>query len=159
MDELAARDYDAVLLMGPLYRLAEEEQRAQAGRAALHASFLSLYAWMIDDMRRGVDMDKDRADNLAYFRCFAENQAYCGDSFTRACFLPPGEILRFMDGFAVERLHVIGQEGITGPCNNTIVDGGGERVRQWTEIALSTCEREEFLAFADHILVIGRKKK
>jgi hypothetical protein len=35
VDELAAGPHDAVLLMGPLCHLAEEEQRAQAMRAAL----------------------------------------------------------------------------------------------------------------------------
>jgi hypothetical protein len=91
-----------------------------------------------------------------YLRCCFESRSYCGDAFTKASLLSPAEICAFMARFPLERLHFFGQEGITSPCENNINACGNDVVQCWIQIALQTCEREEFLSYSEHLMYVGR---
>ena len=157
--------YDCVLLMGPMYHLLREEKRAQAVRAALQllrpggvlfVSFLSLYAgfcYYMDCEPTLITQESERE----YLRCVSESRTYSGDAFTRACFIAPKDILPFMGQFALEKLHLFSQEGIMGPCESRVAVCDADVRAKWMEIALQTCEREELLSYAEHLMYVGRR--
>jgi S-adenosylmethionine-dependent methyltransferase len=164
VDNIVSGPFDCILLMGPMYHLLEEAQRTKAMDAALRllkpggvivVSFISLYAGLVDYMKNYPQ--KVLEDNeQEYIRCCFEDRTYCGDAFTKACLLSSSGILEFMVRFPLKKLHFFGQEGITSPCENNINACGYGVVKRWIEIALQTCEREEFLSYSEHLMFVGR---
>jgi SAM-dependent methyltransferase len=163
-DRLVGGVFDCVLLMGPIYHLLEGRQRVEAVNAALRllrpggtlfVSFISLYAGFSYYMKEGPQLALEESER-EYVDCYLQNRTYCGDAFTRACFIAPKDILPFMARFPLRKLHLFGQEGIVSPCEKNLYACDENVVKRWTEIALATCEREEFLAFPEHLMYVGR---
>lgn len=161
---LPGERFDCVLLMGPMYHLLEEERRIQAVQAALRllrpggvifVSFISLYAGFLYYMANGPELLMAESEK-EYIRCYLENRTYCGDAFTKACFTAPRDILPFMAQFPLKKLHLFGQEGILSPCEARVYACGDAAAQRWIDIALRTCEREEFLAYSEHLMYVGR---
>ncbi len=164
-DRLVEGPFDAVLLMGPLYHLLAPEQRARAVRAALgllrpggllFAAFISLNAGMIYYLKEAPE-DVLLPAEQAYIRCFLRGETYAGDAFTKACFIAPREIVPFMEGLGLVTLHLFGQEGITAPNEANVNACGAAALERWIELALATCEREEYRALSEHLMYVGRK--
>jgi len=163
-DKRVSGEFDAILLMGPMYHLLEEAQRAQAVSAALKllkpggvifVSFISLYAgfsYYMKDAPDAIVLDFEQP----YIRCYLEDRCYCGDAFTKACFISPKDILAFMTRFPLEKFHLFGQEGITSPGEYSIMSTSSDVLTRWIEIAIATCEREEFLSYPEHLMYVGR---
>ncbi len=164
-DRVADGFFDCILLMGPLYHLLEQQHRTQAVNAALKllkpggilfVSFISLFAGIVDfldDSPERLLNDSERA----YIDSFLQNTTYCGDAFTKSCFMAPKDILPFMEQFELEKLRFFGQEGVTAPGDKEICACEEAVVKRWTEIAIQTCEREEFLSYATHLMYVGRR--
>ncbi len=164
-DKVISDTYDYVLLMGPMYHLTDEKERTQAMNAALKllkpggkifVSFISLYAGVTYYMKNDPQGVMDQAEQ-EYLQCYLDNRTYTGDAFTRACFIAPKDILPYLEGFGLEKLHLLGQESITSPCENNIYACEPAILKRWIEIAIQTCEREEFLAYSEHIMFVGQK--
>lgn len=162
---LPSGQFDCVLLMGPMYHLLEHARRVQAMQAALRllrpggvifVSFISLYAGFLYYMAYQPEQLMEECEK-EYIRCYLENRTYCGDAFTKACFAAPRDILPFMAQFPLEKLHLFGQEGILSPCEPQVYACGDAVASRWIEIARRTCEREEFLAYAEHLMYVGRR--
>lgn len=157
--------FDHILLMGPLYHLLEEEERAKAVEAALkllkpggllYVSFISLYAGFSEYMKNDPRLVMSESEQ-EYIRCYLENKTYSGDAFTKAFLLAPKDIDPFMQRFPLQKLHLFGQEGITSIGENNITACAPDVVERWIELAIATCEREEFAPFSEHLMYIGRK--
>lgn len=165
-DTLLRETFDHVLLMGPLYHLLEEAERAQATAAALRllkpggllfASFMSLSAGMLYAMKLDPDIQASMEPCEIEFRdCFLTQRVYAGDAFAPVAFLPPRDILPFMTQFPLEKLHFFGQESILSPCESIILSRPKEIVGVWLDYAERLCEREDLLSWADHLMYIGR---
>ncbi len=156
--------FDHILLMGPMYHLLDEVQRTKALEAALkllkpngiiYVSFISLFAGVCYYMKNDPQLVFD-TNEQEYIKNYLENKTYCGDAFTKACFIAPKDVLPFMSRFALEKLHLFGQESITSPCENNIYACDKNVIKRWTELAIATCEREEFLSYSEHLMYIGR---
>lgn len=159
--------FDHVLLMGPLYHLLKETDRAKAVEAALrllkpkgilYASFISLYAGLIYAMKNEpACILSDRESEVAYFQSVLQAQSYSGNAFTDAFFIKPTEIRPFMERFPLQTLHLFGQEGILAPCEHTVMPQSKEIVDAWLNTAETLSERPELYAMAEHLMYIGRK--
>ncbi len=165
-DRLVSTQFDHVLLMGPMYHLLEEEDRAAAASAALKLlkpggvifiSFISLNAgfiYFLKDAPLGVFEEIEQE----YIDCYLNNRTYCGDAFTKVCMIAPRDILPFMDRFKLQKLHLFGQESITTMGDKNILALNDRRLLgRWVELACAVCEREEYLSYAEHLMYIGRK--
>ena len=150
--------------MGPMYHLLEESERIKCMESALnllkpegiiYVSFISLYAGFSCYMKNDPNLIKEDGEN-EYIKCYLDNKTYCGDAFTKACFITPNEILPFMERFNLKKLHLLGQEGITSMCENNIYACVKEIIDKWIDIAIKTCERKEFYALSEHIMYIGK---
>jgi 2-polyprenyl-3-methyl-5-hydroxy-6-metoxy-1,4-benzoquinol methylase len=164
-DRLITGLFDHVLLMGPMYHLLEEAERAEAVHAALKllkpggllfVSFISLNAGIIYFLGRDPQGVLDEREQ-AYLDCYLKNETYSGASFTEACFIAPREIRPFMERFGLNTCHLFGQESITIPGEQNILACGRAVADRWTALAIAVCEREEFLSQAAHLMYIGRR--
>lgn len=164
-DSLVDGQFDHVLCMGPLYHLLSEEDRRLAVSACLSrlrtggsfsAAFISSFAGVIYWMKY-LPEGLARPDEQRYVDCVANGADYSGDAFTLAYFASPASIRAFMEGFALQGLHLLGSEGIIAPQETQICAQSPEVVERWLWLSERLCEREEYLAYSEHFLYIGRK--
>ncbi|MGN1345884.1 MAG: class I SAM-dependent methyltransferase [Eubacteriales bacterium] len=168
---LAGRQFDHVLLMGPLYHLLEETERTAAVNAALHllkpggelfASFIGMMGGIIYYMKEAPEMMlSPNPSEVEFNRRFREGESYSGDAFTRAHFTQIDDALAFMNRFddQLEKLHFFGQEGILSPCEANIMAGSREVVDAWVDLAVQLCDRPEYLTWSEHLMYVGRKRE
>lgn len=152
--------------MGPMYHLLEASERAKAVWAALKLlkpggtifiSFINLYAGMIYAMKFEPDIIADPQER-GFYQAFLENRSFAGEAFTRAYYARQDEILPFLEQFPIDRLHLIGQESISSPCEENIMSQRKGLVDLWLDFCVQLCEREELLSWSEHLLYIGRKR-
>ena len=93
-----------------------------------------------------------------FYQAFLENRSFAGEAFTRAYYARQDEILPFLEQFPIDRLHLIGQESISSPCEENIMSQRKELVDLWLDFCVQLCEREELLSWSEHLLYIGRKR-
>lgn len=157
--------FDHILLMGPMYHLLTESDRAKAVKAAINIlkpggtifiSFINIISGIIYEMKFQPDLISD-PNEKEYHNCFLENQSFSGQAFTQAHFSTQDEILPFMSQFPLEKLHFFGQEGITAPCENNIMSQPKEIVDLWIDFCEKICEREDLLSWSEHLMYVGRK--
>lgn len=167
-DAVVKGHFDHVLLMGPLYHLQQERDRVQAVTAALQllrpngmlfATFINLYSGLIYAMKFDPACILDPSEHsLAYLQAVQNNQSIAGTLFTEAFFIKPGEVLPFMAQFPLETLHLFGQEGITAPCEKTIMSQSEDVVKAWLDLSEKLAHHKALLPFAEHFMYIGRKQ-
>lgn len=166
-DALVSGPFDHVLLMGPLYHLLDEADRVKAVLASLallkpggtlFVSFINMFAGMIYAMKIEPTIILDQSES-EFYHTVLSNESFTGQAFTQAFFINQREVLPFMAQFALEKLHLMGQEGITSPCEEKIMSQSPEVVNAWLDMAEQLCEREELLSWSEHLLYVGRKPK
>jgi len=165
VDDIISGRYDHVLLMGPMYHLLEECDRIKAINASLKllktggtlfVSFINMFSGVIWYMKCQPSL-QSYPDDKPFFDAFIENRSYAGPAFTQAYFAKQSEILPFMSQFPLEKLHFFGQEGITSPCESSIMSQKPEIIDLWLDLCEKTCEREDLLSWSEHLMYIGRK--
>jgi len=167
--------FDHVLLMGPLYHLLEEKDRILAVESALSflkpggllfASFISMSGGIVYAMAKKPELvaitdvksnHPDKGFFIKYREDFLAGRSFAGDSFTKSFFIDPKEILPFMSGFPLEKLHLFSQEGILSPCEANIMTQPPEVVNAWLNFCEEIWEREDFFSWAEHLMYVGRK--
>ncbi len=166
-DVLVTGLFDHVLLMGPLYHLLEEDDRARAVQAALNllkpggtlfVSFISMSGGLIYAMK--IDpaaLASPEPDDKAFYSALAEARSYAGPAFTHAFLIQQREVLPFMARFPIKKLHFFGQEGVTSPCEGNIMTQSPHVVAAWLDLSERLCEREELLSWAEHLMYVGQK--
>jgi len=164
-DNILPEQYDHILLMGPMYHLLEETDRIKAINAALKLlkpngvifiSFINLFAGIIYAMKCQPSIISDPKEK-PFYDAFLENRSFAGEAFTHAYMAKQGGILPFMEQFPLEKLHFIGQESITSPCERNIMTQPKEIVDLWLDLCEKICEREDLLSWSEHLMYIGRK--
>ncbi len=169
LDELDLGQYDHVFLMGPLYHLIHEEDRAEAVRLALtrlkpggvfYCSFILDFAAVIYDLKNGPGMlSKDLQDpaTCRLIDCIESGACYEGPAFTTACLYNQKQIEPFLTPFGLTKLSLFGQEGILAPNEKQILSYPEEEQALWIETAKRFLELPELLAYSEHAMYIGRK--
>lgn len=164
-EALQGEVFDHILLLGPLYHLAEEADRVQTINACLDllklggtlaCAFISSYAGLVYYMRERPEMillEESQKD----FQQFREDRDFSGMAFTYAYFIRHEDALPFMSQFPLEKLHFLSAEGMLGPNELTLLEQPPEVLAAWIDLAEEVCEREDLLSFAEHYLYIGRK--
>ena len=163
---LAGEQFDHVLLMGPLYHLAEERDRDAAVRACLAllcpggtlaAAFISSFAGVVYSMKYDPAMILDPA-LTEHFALARRDLPFAGMAFTYAYFARHQDIRPFMARFPLEPLHLLGSESILSPNEATLLAQPPDVLAAWLDYAEAVAEREDLLSYAEHYLYIGRKR-
>ena len=167
LSALAGREFDHVLCMGPLYHLLEEEQRQLCVRNCL--SVLKpgglLFACVINGFAGVNFMLKDAPEivltdipaELDYRLAVLEGRGFAGDAFTRACFLWSWEVEALMARFPLEKLHLVGCEGILSPNERTLMEQPDDIYQALLDFSWQLKERPELLCYSEHLMYVGRK--
>ncbi len=158
--------FDAVLLMGPLYHLLQEEERRAAvqeavrvltGGGLLFAAFIGRYAPLVDmarayPQRIGHFWDRIRRVLEDGINLPSEEEP----GFTSAHFAHPDEIRPFMQGCGLTTLRVSAVEGIGAP-----VAAGLQRLEErdfqlWVDLLYRIGTDPCLFGASDHLLYVGR---
>ncbi len=165
VDAIVDGEFDHILLMGPLYHLLEEADRAKTIEACLSllkqggtifVSFISSYAGVIYAMKYDPHMLIE-PEMTTPVQLFVDDQPFAGDGFTKAYFIRHKDVLSFMAQFPLQKLHYFGQESILAPCEENIKAQPQEVIDKWLDVAEQVCEREDLLSYSEHLLYVGRK--
>lgn len=165
VDKFIHKQFDHVLLMGPMYHLFDESDRISAVNASLNllkqngiifVSFLNMFAGIIYYMKELPRISDDPGGDL-YVKKVIEGKSFGSDAFTKAYFMDLREIVPFMTQFPLKKLHYFGQEGITAPCEFNIMAQDSATINSWLDLSEALFEREEFLSYSEHLMYVGRK--
>ncbi len=166
VDELlAGQSFDHVLMMGPLYHLLLEEDRKKAVQNAIaltkpggrvYLSFLLMFSGVIYYMSSCPEMILGEAEK-PFLDAVKGGYSYGGPAFTEAFFIDQKEILPFMMPFGLEDQHLFAQEGILGQFENQWLFQPEDVRKAFLDLAIPLLERPEFLSYAEHAMLHGRK--
>lgn len=160
--EGVGRQFDVILLMGPLYHLIEESDRRKAVEEALKllkpngliiASFISSYA-PIQDILANLYPIESVQGLLGYLQK-GENKD--GTGFTTAYFIDPTEARGFMASFGLRELVFAGIENILGSKEKEINAMNESKYRKWIELGYHLSTDEQLIGTSQHLLYIGAK--
>ena len=168
LDRLKLGQFDHVFLMGPLYHLQQEEQRAQAVQVALehlkpgglfYASFILAFAGVIYNLQHAGFLEGDMAnpDSARLIDDVIRGENYIGPAFTSVCFHHQNQILPFMEQFPLEKRHFFGQEGILAPNRLDLAARTPGEQACWLDVAKKLIEVPELLSYSEHAMYIGCK--
>jgi SAM-dependent methyltransferase len=162
---LSGQSFDHVLMMGPLYHLLLEEDRKKAVENALvltkpggrlYLSFLLMFSGVIYYMSNCPEMILGEAET-PFLNAVMGGYSYGGPAFTEAFFVDQNEILPFMNPFGLEDQHLFGQEGILGQFENQWLLQPDNVKKAFLDLAIPLLERPEYLSYAEHAMLHGRK--
>lgn len=162
---LNGRQFDHVLVMGPLYHLLQENERGAAMTNALlltkpggrvFASFLLLFSGIIFYMTRAPWWINETVES-PFLDALLQDESYGGAAFTQAFFIRQGDILPFMQRFGLEDQHIFGQESILAAFEGKWLEQSPNVRQAWLDLAIALCERPEYLSYSEHVMVHGRK--
>jgi 2-polyprenyl-3-methyl-5-hydroxy-6-metoxy-1,4-benzoquinol methylase len=165
VDKLIEGQFDHILLMGPLYHLLDEKDRIRSVNSAVRllksdgvifVSFINLFSGMIFYMRDLPDFTTVNDFDI-YVKSVIDGKSYSGNAFTKAFFIDQREVLPFMEQFPLDKLHLFGQEGVTCPCEGSIMAQSQKVIDVWLDFSEAVWEREEFLSYSEHLMYVGRK--
>lgn len=166
LDTAVEGQFDAVLLMGPLYHLLEEADRKQAVEACLRVlrpggvlciAFISLVGGMVYAAREAPESILWEREEV-FYRKVVDKEDFAGEAFTQAFFIQPEHILPWMEKFPLETLHLLGSEGVTAPFHAQMKAAEPEVRSRWVDLSIKLCERPDFFNYSEHMLYIGRKE-
>ena len=159
--------FDTVFLMGPLYHLLTEESRIRAVQEAkrvlkpggyLFCSFILTFGGVVYSMRE-IQETILLPDLQELFECAASGESFSCESFTYAYMITiedAKKLLASIPGLKTET--VFSQEGILAPYRKSLSQSPKKIRTAWCDYALRFCEKEEYLAHAEHLMVVSKKE-
>lgn len=156
------RQFDVILLMGPLYHLIRETERRKAVEEALKllkpngliiASFISSYAPIQDTLANLYPIES--VQGLLGYLQNGENKE--GTGFTTAYFIDPTEARAFMASFGLRELVFAGIENILGSKEKEINALDETEYTKWIELGYQLSTNERLIGTSQHLLYIGLK--
>lgn len=166
LEKLELGEYDNVLLMGPLYHLFKESDRAKCVEQAkkhlkkdgvFFASFISINAglnYYLDEIPEGLI--NETAMDL--FDRMENNESWSGKAFTEATFINNIEIIPFFDKLGFKKITLFGQEGLTA-TRLSYLNKCDKKVRNlYLSLSLRLCENPQYFSYSNHLMYIGKYK-
>lgn len=159
--------FDAVLNLGPLYHLVDEDRRVLAvleslrvlrpGGFALFA-FISRYAPVYFSL-------KTQPERIGQLRPLTERilergAYHPGDDesfFVESHFIEPGKIGSFMERFDVEEQALFGAESLMAQSEAMLLNLPAAARQAWLELAIASARTPAALYASEHLVFVGRK--
>ncbi len=164
--EVKERRFDAVLLMGPLYHLVEETDRALALKEAvdrmrtggvIFSSFLSRFGILGDLMKDTPQWIEDQEHVSSFLESGKRPDGYPRGGF-RGYFARPSEIALLHEGLGLQTLALAGVEPGISADDESYNRLQGEQRRLWLDLLFQLSTEESTLGASRHLLYVGRKQ-
>jgi S-adenosylmethionine-dependent methyltransferase len=161
---LAPSAYDAVLLLGPLYHLLTQAERAQAVREAaralkpghrLFASFITRFAqfrWAARNDPGLVTRDRAYTEQL-----LVSGIHRIPGLFTDAYFCHPDDVVPLMESAGLSTVRLMGCEGAVSHLDEGVNQLDGADWAYWAEINYRLGQDPSMYGASDHLLYVGQK--
>jgi SAM-dependent methyltransferase len=164
LSRFADGSFDAVLMLGPLYHLLDEDDRRRAINEAhrvlrddgtLFAAFITRYAvlrfWAkYDPMRVANDWGK-------YERQLIDGQVTENYGFTDVYTARPEEIAPFVSSLGFRTVDLIGVEGVISMIREKVDALLGDDWERWMDVNYRLGKDPSTHGTAEHLLYVGRK--
>ena len=160
------RDFDAVLLMGPLYHLIHEDDRKLALKQAhdrlrsggvLFSAFISRFGIMGDLVRNVPEWIGDQKEVKSVLVKGRQPDDYPQSGF-RGYLAKPAEIVPLHEAVGLETLILAGIEPAISADDESYNQLQGEQRKRWLDLLYEISTEASILGASRHILYIGRKK-
>lgn len=167
LDELKETQFDAVLLMGPLYHLVEKADQKLALKEAarrlraggvIFSAFTSRFG-VLADLIKGKP---EWIENQAHVRSLLETGKRPNDAPRggfRGYFAKPSEIVSLNEAMGFETLVVAGIEPVISADDMSYNILQGEQRRLWLDLLFEVSTEKSIVGASRHLLYIGRKQK
>ncbi|MFW5644327.1 MAG: class I SAM-dependent methyltransferase [Bacteroidota bacterium] len=160
-------EWDAILILGPLYHLTDQEKRLRLLHMAenavktngyIYLAFMSRIGALLYGLKRNPEgIEKPNGAYTLWETGTDTNFVEGTEWFTNAYFVFPEEIDPFVWKAGLEPLHLAGVEGIFGE-NMHLYHNLNERLKKkWMEFILNTCEDMHMIDNSKHLLSVGKK--
>jgi S-adenosylmethionine-dependent methyltransferase len=166
LSEVAEKEFDAVLMMGPLYHLIEEADRKVSLKEAFNhlredgiifSAFISRFGAM-SDMLKDVP---GWIENQAEVRSLVENGKRPIDfprGGFRGYFTQVPEIAPLHETTGFETITVAGMEPIISADDECYNKLEGKQRQQWLDLLYEISTERSIIGLSRHLLYIGKKK-
>jgi ubiquinone/menaquinone biosynthesis C-methylase UbiE len=169
---LSDEQFDAALMLGPLYHLQDDKDRTHALQELYRVTKRDgiVFVAFMSRMRHAITAlaqphswrPTDTVEALEAFLHTGKFNHVDEGRFTGAYYYPIEEIKPFMEAGGFETLHLIGSSSIAGSLSAEQTDywlSQDEKSRdKWWELLASFAESEYGLGFSSHLMYIGRRK-
>jgi S-adenosylmethionine-dependent methyltransferase len=162
---LAGTEFDAVLIMGPLYHLVFEEDRREALRQAtdrlrhgglLFSAFLSRLG-ILGDMMRKMPEWIERREEVRSLLLNGRRQDDAPRGGFRGYFARVSEIRPLHEALGIRTLALAGVEPAISADDESYNKLQGSQRDLWLDLLLEVSTEETTVAASRHLLYIGRK--
>ena len=159
--------FDTVFLMGPLYHLLTEESRIRAIQEAkrvlkpggyLFCSFILTFGGVIYGMRE-IQETILMPEEEEFYELAAKGESFSGEAFTFAYMITVKDAKQLLDSIpGLKTETAFSQEGILAPYKRVLSKSPRKIRIAWCDYALRFCEKEEYLAHSEHLMIVSRKE-
>ena len=166
LGEMSDTEFDAVLLMGPLYHLVEEADRVAALKVAfarlreggiVFSSFISRFGVMGDVLRNIPDWIDDQTEVRSLLERGRRPDGYPRGGF-RGYFARASEIEPLHEANGFETLVLAGVEPAISADDESYNVLQGRRRELWLDLLYEMSSERSTIAASRHLLYIGKKK-
>jgi len=166
LNSIQKKDFDAVLLMGPLYHLVDERDRKSALKEAadhlkaggiLFSAFISRFGIMGDLLRNMPDWIENQAE-VRNILATGKNPDHIPGSGFRGYFAKTSEIISLHEAIGFETLTVAGVEPAISSDDESYNRLEGRPRQLWLDLLHEISTESSTIGASRHILYIGRKR-
>ena len=166
LSAVAEREFDAVLLMGPLYHLVEEADRKQALQEAFDrlragglffSSFISRYGVLCDLIKDLPGWIEDQARVRSHLERGKRPEGAPRGGF-RGYFVKASEIAPLHEALGFETLVVACVEPVIAADDESYHRLQGGQRQLWLDLLYEISTEDSIIGASRHLLYIGRKK-
>lgn len=164
LSTLADAQFDAVLMMGPLYHLLDIAERQQAIAEAkrvlktgglIFAAFITRFATFRD---AAANFPAWIANDWAYTKRMLKTGLHdSSKGFTDSYFAHPNEVVPLMESAEFETLNVIGCEGVAAGSDASLNELDEQTWEKWVTLNYEMGQDPTLWGASDHLLYVGKK--
>ena len=166
LQNVPEKEYDAVLMMGPLYHLVEESDRKMALREAhahlrlggvIFSAFISRYGIWGDILKNAPELLDHKKEVISVLTRGRDPEDWPKGGF-RGYFAKVAEIAPLHEALGFETLKVVGVEPCISADDESYNKLEGERRKLFLDLFYKISAEPSIVGASSHLLYIGRKK-
>jgi SAM-dependent methyltransferase len=166
--DVPGNDYDAAIVLGPLYHLVVEEDRQQVlyqvwqrlkPNGLIFSAFVSRYGIWGNIMRRLPHLIERQADINSIFQSGKEFDMEYWKGRFRGYFATADEIVPLHEKTGFQTLVLAGVEPVGAGADEVYNSLEGKRRQLWLDLLFSISTEKSIIGASEHLLYIGRKKE